>query len=326
MPSFPEPIKIIFFGTPEFAVPFLDYIYKHASVGPKKIQVVSVITQPDKPVGRKQELTPSALKRYAQKEGIPVFDPKNLKNPETIRYFKTHPAHVYVLVQYGKLIPLSILEIPPYGIVNFHPSLLPNYRGPDPIRSPILEGDEKTGATIMLLGEGMDTGPILAQESFALDRKETLASLTEKFCKMGPSFLFHTLEAYLLKKIIPTLQDETKATITHLLSREDGRINWNQSAQEIERKIRAYTPWPGCWTIWKDHQKNYRVKILTLEIHDLKESFRGPIGSLHSKDKRLFVVTGKGIAEITLLQREGKSPVSAEIFLKGYSITGTCFQ
>src|SRR3989338_2097797 len=297
-----EPIKMIFFGTPEFAVPFLDELYSHASLGQKKIQGISVVTQPDKPIGRKHILTPSPLKIYAQKQGIPVFGPKSLKNSHAMEYFKKHPADIYVLVQYGKLLPTSLLDLPPYGVVNFHPSLLPKYRGPDPIRSAILQGDKKTGATIMLLNEGMDTGPLLAQKSFDLDAKETLGSLTERFCEMGPSFLFHTLQEYLLGTITPTLQDETQVTLTHLLSRDDGRIHWNQSAQEIERKVRAYTPCPACFTLWKDRKKEYRIKILTVDIHGLPESFTGAAGSLYAKNEQLFIRTGNGILEILLLQ------------------------
>ncbi|OGL66492.1 methionyl-tRNA formyltransferase [Candidatus Uhrbacteria bacterium RIFCSPHIGHO2_01_FULL_63_20] len=302
-------MKIVFFGTPSLAVPFLETLVDNPG-----IQVVAAVTQPDKPVGRRHELAPSPLKRSAQMRGIPVFEFASLKkDPSAVETLKALGADAFVVVAYGKLIPADILNIPRLGCVNVHPSLLPKYRGPSPMQWAIANGDPDTGVTIMQLDEGMDTGPILAFETIGLDDTETLTSLTKKVMATGPALLTSTLKRFAAGEITPIKQDESKATITNLLDREDGRIDWKKGVAGIERMVRAYEGWPGTWTEWNGK----RLKVLSVQPTDLKADF--PPGTVQVKDGRLMVEGGDGTLEILTIQPEGKAAMPASAFLAGYS-------
>jgi methionyl-tRNA formyltransferase len=304
--------RVIFFGTPDLAVPFLEVLAQDP-----QIQISLVVTKPDKPVGRKQLLTPSPIKQAAARLAIPIFQPPSLRSDKAAERLRAELADVFVVVAYGKMIPESILRIPPRGCVNVHPSLLPAHRGPSPLSAAILHGDQESGVTIMLLDTGMDTGPILGKQTIFLDACETQNTLTQKVMREGPTLLRDVLQRYLAGTITPTPQDEARATFTTLWSREDGRIDWSLSAERIDRMIRAYHPWPGTWTIWKRSNKAIRLKILS--AHPSGEHVRAAAGAVTEKNGHLLMGCGDGIMEIDTLQPEGSSPMSGEAFLRGYS-------
>ncbi len=305
-------MDIIFMGTPEFSVPALRELIN------KKWHISAVITQPDKPAGRKQETKPSPVKELALKNSLPLLQPKSLRSAETIKKIKELRPNIIIVVAYGKMIPAEILNISKYGCVNIHPSLLPKYRGPSPIQSAILNGDKKTGLTVMLLDEGMDSGPILAQEKIGLSGDETAGTLHDKLAELGAKMLLPAIARYIEGKIKPMPQDSDKATICKIISREDGHIDWNRSAKDIERQFRAFYPWPGVYTFWKDKR---------LKITDLSISKKFPAekkGMIIEKDNRLYVACSDGSIEIKKLQLEGKKEMKAAEFLKGRGeITGS---
>jgi methionyl-tRNA formyltransferase len=276
-------MKVVFFGTPDLSVPFLE-----ALTNEPDFEVVAVITQPDRPVGRKQILTPSPVKELAVSKNIPVFQPENLKKDQSL-----HGSDIAIVVAYGKIIPQTILNIPRLGCVNVHPSLLPKYRGPSPIQTAIMNNDKETGISIMLLDAGMDSGPLLAQETFPVEADETQESLTEKIKKIGPTLLIKTLRAYAAGKILPQPQDKSKVEICKMLDRDSGRIDWTRSTAEINAQVRALHPWPGCWTTFERGGKIFRLKILKTKIE-----------------------AGKLV--LLEVQPEGRSPMSFEEFERGY--------
>lgn len=276
-------MKIVFFGTPDLAVPFLEALISEAN-----FEVVAVVTQPDRPVGRKHDLIAPPVKQLALQKGIQILQPETLKEKR-----EQPDADMFVVVAYGLLIPQRILDRPRLGCINVHPSLLPKYRGPSPIQSAIANGDAETGISIMLLDKGMDTGPILTQKKIVLDAEETQMTLAEKIKQAGPKFLVETIKKFTTGEIKPMAQDDTKATVTKLLTREDGKIDWSEPAEKIERKIRAYYSWPGCWTEVLRNGKTLRVKILKSTL----------------RNNRLFFLE---------VQPEGRPPMAYEEFVKGY--------
>ena len=231
--------KIIFIGTSEFAVPALESLLKN------NYKIITVITSPDKPVGRKQEITPTPIKRIAEKYQLPVIQPENILDIKS-KILNLKPDLI-IVASYGKIIPKSILDIPLSKSLNIHPSLLPKHRGPSPIQTVILNGDKKTGITIMLMDEKMDHGPVVSQMEIDIKPDENYEDLEKRLSQESGNFLIKTLPLYLNDKIKPIKQDENKASYTKILSRKQGEIDLNKSALEIERKIRAFYPWPGTW-------------------------------------------------------------------------------
>lgn len=272
-------LNIIFFGTPEFAVPSLKILNKN-------FKIAAVFCEPDKPFGRKQEIKEPPIKILAKKLGLRVFQPESIKTSAKI--IKKLNPDIAVAVAYGQIIPKKILDIPKFGFLNLHPSLLPKYRGPSPIQNAILNDDRKTGITIILLDEKMDHGPILAQKKVKLFGNETTEILYNRLSKIGAKLLVMTLLNCVSGKIKPKEQNHKKTTFTKIIKREDGRINWNKTAEEIERMIRAYHPWPGTFT----EIDGKRLKIISASI----------------KNKKLF---------LERVQLEGKKEMSWEEFKKG---------
>lgn len=306
-------MKIVFFGTPTFSVPFLEHLIRDP-----EIEVVGVVTQPDKPSGRGAEVTPSPIKILAQETAIPFFQPSSLKTDQQIgQILRDLNADFFVVVAYGKIIPKAILDIPKHGCINVHPSLLPRHRGPSPMQWAIAEGDSTTGVTIMLLDEGMDTGPLLASEHLSIDAEETYESLVSKVHEVGPQLLSATLKRYEKDEIIPLKQDEAYATITRLLEKEDGHVNWSQTMEQIDRKHRAYSAWPGTWVCWQ-RKKNVclRLKIVSLRPVDFRAEV--PQGTVIIKEGQLFIDCADGTLEILEIQPEGKPKMKASAFIAGY--------
>lgn len=306
-------MKIVFFGTPAFSVPFLEHLIRDP-----EIAVVGVVTQPDKPAGRGGDVTPSPIKVMAEVGVIPFFQPVSLK---TDRYIGENLAKLdvdfFVVVAYGKIIPKSILDIPKHGCINVHPSLLPRWRGPSPMQWAIAEGDSTTGVTIMLLDEGMDTGPLLASEHVTIDAEETYESLVNKMHEIGPQLLSSTLKRYEKGEIIPLKQDEAHATMTRLLEKEDGHVNWSQTMAQIDQKHRAYSAWPGTWTCW-ERKKGVCLRLKLVSMRPIDFSADVPQGMVTVKDGRLFIDCADGTLEILEIQPQGKQKMKASAFIAGY--------
>lgn len=305
--------RIVFFGTPEFAVPFLKILASDPT-----IELVAVVTQTDKPVGRKQILTKPEVKVAAETLSIPVYQFPTLKSPEAEQALRDLNAEVFVVVAYGKLIPQSILDIPAHGCVNVHPSLLPKYQGPSPIQNALLNGDAVTGVSIMLLDAGMDTGPILAQSTIQLDPRETFTTLESKILFAAPNLLVETVHAYLEQELQAIPQDQSNASITNLLERIDGHIDWTQTAQSIDQKIRAFETWPGTWFPWNEDGQMVRVSIHKAQLTD--RACEEPIGTCVSESGHVLVVCGdKNAIELLEIQPEGKNKMPAIDYVRGHN-------
>jgi methionyl-tRNA formyltransferase len=301
-------MKIVFFGTPDFANEFLKAL--HAD---EDIFVSAVVCQPDKPVGRKKELTAPATKLFAQEQEIPVIQPEKKKDilPE-LKKVLDGDIDAFVIVAYGKIIPQSVLDIPKKGSVNVHPSLLPKYRGPSPLQAAIKNQDAETGISIMLIDEEMDHGPILRQLTFQLKGSETFKSLSEEVAKLGGPLLVKTLKSYVAGDIEPTAQDDNKASYCKMIQKADGQIDWDNSAKEIYAQLRAYTPWPGIFT----SLDGKTIKIHTIAVTEDKKNLTP--GEILVEEKQLFVGTGTEPIEIFQIQPEGKSRMFTPNFLNGH--------
>lgn len=303
--------KILFAGSGEFAAEILN------KLADSEFRPMAVITQPDKPVGRDKTLSPSPAKIAAQKLGLEIYDPKSLKNTEVEKIIKDSEPDLLVVADYGKIIPKNILDIPKFGALNIHPSLLPRHRGAAPIQYTILEGDKKTSVTIILMDEQVDHGPIIAISDLDFEISNlTHTELSKKLSKLGGDLLIKILPKWFSGEIKPIPQDESRATFTKILTREDGKIDWQKSAEEIERQIRALEGWPGTWCVWPEENK--KLKILRAEIFENDPN--GGVGQVSlSPSGEIIVATGKGILKINELQLEGKNKTTGQEFLRGYS-------
>ena len=314
-------LRIIYMGTPQFAVPALEALIQGAAPGkilPEGFEIATVITRPDKPVGRGKEIIYSPVKQTALAHGIPVWQPGSFKRPENIEALAVYHADLYIVSAFGQILPQAVLDQPRYGTLNIHASLLPKYRGVSPISEAILQGDTETGVTIILIDAGIDTGPILLQHSIPIAEDETTGSLTEKLAELGAQALLETLPLWVAGKITPQPQDEQSASHTHMLRKEDGNISWERPAAVIARMVRAYTPWPSAYTSW--HGK--LLKIVSAHASSLQPDVQIKPGtiSLHKEAGHdvLAVVTATGFLLIDHLQLESKKAMSAEEFVRGY--------
>ncbi|MFA6194540.1 MAG: methionyl-tRNA formyltransferase [Patescibacteria group bacterium] len=299
-------IRVIFMGTPEFALPGLSRL-----IAAPEFEIVGVFTQPDKPVGRKQLLTPPPVKELALKHKIKVFQPEKIRPEiETIRSLK---PDLIIVIAYGKIIPQDILDIPTFGCINVHASLLPKYRGAACLNAPILHGDTETGVTIMRMEAGLDTGPILRQAKIKLNGSETLADVHDQLAELGATQLVSTLLDFVNGKIKPQAQDDSQASYIKTLKKEDGRIDFSKSASEIERMIRAYNPWPGTYT----EINGEILKIIAVE-HEAAKINKTKPGQLFQDNGRLFIQCGQNSLVVLILQLAGKRIMSAEEFMNGY--------
>ncbi len=310
-------MQYIFFGTPEFAAIVLEKLITAGYVP------AVVICNPDEPVGRKQIFTPPPIKKLIanSKWPIEIFQPATKAELSAISYkLKAIEPDLAIIAAYGKILPKEILEIPQYGFVNIHPSLLPKYRGASPIQYAILNGDEETGVTIMGVDEEMDHGPILANSRLPIADSDTYESLSKKLAILGAKLLIKTIPNHISGKIKPIPQDHSLATYTKIIKKEDGKIDWSKSAKEIERMTRAYYPWPGAWTVWN----NKILKIFESEISEENENKVGEVFLLQHpyilENVRMLwgVKCGKDSLIIKKLQLEGGKILSVQEFLNGH--------
>lgn len=296
-----EKTKIVFFGTHEFAASILQGLIDFPF-----FQIILVITQPDQPVGRKQILTPPLTKVLAKKHRIPVIQPETLKNFE----MPVSDFDVSIVIEYGRIIPERLLSIPRHKTINIHPSLLPQYRGPTPIQAALLHGDTKTGVTIMQMDATMDTGPILLQKEVAVNPHDTFITLREKLMPVALEALLEALPLYIDDVLQPKTQNNAASTYCKLLTREDGKIDWKQTASHIYNQYRALTPWPGIWTIWNEK----RLKLLEIKPCEKKII----AGKVQVEGDQIFIGTAENSVQITELQIEGKTSMNAKTFLSGH--------
>jgi len=301
--------RIIFMGTPEFAVPSLEAL-SHGGY-----QVVAVYTQPDRRAGRGQQVTSSPVKRLALSLGLDVIQIDKFKVAGTVEKMAGLAPDLIVVASFGLLLPTEVLNLPKLGCLNIHPSLLPRHRGASPIATAILQGDEITGVTIMLLDAGMDTGPILNQREVTITNEDTTGSLGIKLARVGAQLLMETLPLWIEGRIKPRPQDESGASYSKMIKKEDGEIDWRLSAKELWREVRAFDPWPGCYARWHDKRLKL-VKVLPL-YHEKSDEPGKVIALPPPSPVTVGVETGDGVLGLVRLQLEGKRELSAEEFVRG---------
>jgi|JI8StandDraft_1071087.scaffolds.fasta_scaffold06141_3 methionyl-tRNA formyltransferase len=292
--------KLLFFGTSSIAVPALRALAKD-----ERFEIVGVVTQPDRPVGRKGELQSPPVKTVAEELNVPVFQFENVKSEEAYLSFSVTGFQAAVVVSFGQIIPQAVLDLAPNKFVNIHASLLPKYRGSCPINMAIANGETETGVTLMVVDAKMDHGPIISIETTPITKNDDAISLSERVGEIGATLLIRDLQGYLTGVIPAKEQDHDQATVVSMLKREDGYLDpATMNAEEMERRIRAFRPWPGTSIALADDK---RLKILEAEIREVK-------------DDKLPCLTGKGgkILALITVQPEGKSAMKGEDFLRGY--------
>jgi methionyl-tRNA formyltransferase len=308
-------MKLVFMGTPEFAVPSLSRLIEAGH------EIRAVFTQPDRPVGRKQIVTPQPVKAFASQHGLTIHQPEKIKTAEARESFEQifKNADAGIVAAYGRILPGWMLEAPRYGCINVHSSLLPKYRGAAPIKWAIAHGERETGVTIMQMDAGLDTGAILVQCATAIGNEETVAELTPRLAEIGANLLIETLSKLERGEITPIPQNDAEASHAPILKREDGQVNWELSAQEIFNRLRGFTPFPGCYTFFDSR----RLEILRAKAEpaDIRFSQCSP-GVVCEATKESFVVACSGgtMLRITEVQPEGKRAMSARDFLNGAKI------
>ena len=298
-------LRTAFFGTPEFAVPSLDRLVASGT------EIALVVTQPDRPIGRHSEAMPSAIARAAASHGLPIAKPERLRgNSEFLERLRALELDAGVVVAYGRLLTDEILAVPRLGFVNLHASLLPKYRGASPIQAALLAGERETGVVTMRVEKELDSGPLYRVSSVTIEEREDAGSLSARLASIGAELLVETLAD--MHRGTASLQPQAGSpSFCKPLRREDGEIDWNRPAAEIERRLRAFTPWPGLYTFWDGE----RLKILEL---DRGPATRNPPGSLWREGDRLLVAAGEGTSLVLgRVQRAGRRAMSADEFAKG---------
>ncbi|MBI4330816.1 MAG: methionyl-tRNA formyltransferase [Chloroflexi bacterium] len=337
-------MNIVFMGTPDFAVPVLRALIDSG------YSIAGVYTAPDKPRGRGQGLAISPVKKLALSCKLPLFQPPGLRSSGEVDALRALSPELIVVAAYGLILPRDVLAAPRRGCLNVHPSLLPRYRGPSPVSAAILAGESTTGVTIMLLDEGMDTGPVLARKEEPVLPEDTTGSLTERLAGLGAHLLLETIPLWAAGKITPAPQDNSRASYSKTLRKEDGEIDWSDHAERISRQVRAFQPWPGSYTFWKGKRLNVRQVSLaasgdtaaapppgvaqaslpvrsplpvqvSLPVQSPPRDRGGPPGTVISVPTETGdlpgVLTGDGVLVLRRLQLEGKKEMSGQEFLRG---------
>lgn len=302
-------MRIIFAGTPDFAARHLDALLT------SEHQIVGVFTQPDRPAGRGNKLTPSPVKTLALHHDIPVFQPKSLRPEENQHLVADLQADVMVVVAYGLILPKAVLEMPKLGCINVHGSLLPRWRGAAPIQRSLWAGDAETGVTIMQMDVGLDTGDMLHKIPCPINAEDTSASLYATLAELGPVGMLETLQQLEQGTASPQVQDESQVTYAEKLSKEEARLDWSLSAAQLERCIRAFNPWPVSYFVI-DQQP---VKVWQAQVIEADNSGLTPGKILAADKKGIQIATAQGVLNITQLQPAGKKPMSAQDLLNSRS-------
>lgn len=295
--------RIVFMGSPKFATPTLLALNR-------EFEVVGVFTQPDKPTGRGKLLTPTPVKITAKESGIPCFEPENLNNPIVLKLLRELNPDLIVVVAYGKFLPRDILDLPPMGCLNLHASLLPRHRGPSPIPACIMSGDLQTGNTVMLMDEGMDTGPVLSQNGITIGPSDTSEDIHDKLMELGAPLMVATIDSLINGKLIPFPQDETKASYSRLVKKSDGLLDWSLESFDLERLVRAMNPWPGAFFIMgRDHVRVWRAQTCS----GIAEP--GVIAKITSEG--IAVGAGQGLLVLMDVQAPSRKRMSGSEFARG---------
>lgn len=303
-------MRIVFMGTPDFSVPTLEALVA------SEHEVVGVVTQPDKPKGRGKEIHMSPVKECALQHNIPVYQPVRARDEAFVDEMRALNPDVMVVIAFGQILPKSLLELPKYGCVNIHASLLPKYRGAAPIQWAVINGDEETGITTMMMDVEMDTGDMLEKTVVKLDTEETGGSLFDRLSLLGGDLILSTLSKLEKGEITPVPQDHEKATYVKKISKSMGDIDWTMDAVSIERLVRGLNPWPSAFTRWNGKMlKIWEAKVLP------DPDVKLPCGSVISaSDEGLKIQTGAGVLCVTSLQLEGKKRMDTAAFLRGYQV------
>ena len=296
--------RIVFMGSPDIAVPAFRALAE-------SYNIAGVVTQPDRPAGRGKKLLAPAVKEAAIELGIPVFQPQKLREPGAFELLSAWNPDLLVVMAFGQILRKNVLELPHFGCINVHASLLPRWRGASPIQSALLAGDSQTGVSIMKMDAGMDTGPVLATRNITIDPKDTAGSLSEKIALLGAEQLLLTLPGYLNGSIFPVPQSEFGITYASLINKNDGLLDFSQSAEELERKVRAYNPWPSAYFYVDD------VMIKIHWAHIEKNDQRMEIGKRCLKNNLPAIMTGDGFLVLDEIQCSGKKAMNCKAFLAG---------
>lgn len=311
-------MRIVFMGTPEFAVPSLDILVKNG------MDVVMVVTQPDKPKGRGYKVSYPPVKEYALKNNIPVMQPEKIGSSESVEQLKKLNPDLFVTCAFGQFLTQEVLDIPRYGTINVHGSLLPKYRGAAPIQWAIINGEEKTGVTTMLTALKLDAGDILMSREIPVDDDMTAGQLHDKMSVLGAELLLETIHALEQNTITPVPQNEAEATYAPRIVRETGKINWEASAVSVHNLVRGTDPWPGAYS----YLGGRRIRIWKTKIRD-KELISGkkPGTIIDVKRNFISVQTGKGVVDVFEIQYDGGKRMTVEQYLCGHEIKpGDCFE
>lgn len=296
--------RIVFMGSPDFALPTLRAL---ASA----YNVVGVVTQPDRAAGRGRELKPPPVKTLAQQLGIPLIQPEKLKQPEAMQQLRDWSPNLIVVAAFGQILRPEVLELPRFGCINVHASLLPRWRGAAPIQAAILTGDEETGVTIMKMDAGLDTGPILAKRAIRLKPDDTAGSVFQALSTLGADLLLETLPDYLAGKLTPTPQPAEGVTYAPMLKKEDGRLDFTRPAAELERKVRAFNPWPGAWFEWNGSP----LKVMRGRIVSVGKGLAS--GTRLTVEGRPAVMCADAVLVLEEVQPAGKKVMDGKSFLAG---------
>jgi methionyl-tRNA formyltransferase len=296
-------IRVVFMGSPDFALPILSSL---AAIYP----IIGVVTQPDRPAGRGQVLTPPPVKTLAQNLGLEVIQPERLRRPESFALLQAWAPDLIVIAAFGQILRQNVLDLPRLGCINVHASLLPRWRGAAPIQAALLHGDAVSGASIMKLDAGVDTGPILARRELEILPDDTSASLSPRLAETGASLLIETLPGYLSGELVPVPQDETQATYASMIQKEEGLLNFSQAAQALANRVRAFNPWPGAYLLWQEQP---------LKVHRA-HSQPGPAalpGTRAVLNRFPAVCAADAWLVLDQVQPAGKKPMSGHDFLAG---------
>ena len=304
-------IPIVFMGTSKLSESVLKALLE------KNYVVSGVFTKPDKKIGRKQEISEPLVKKLANENKIPVFQPEKFDEESTAELKKLKPDLI-IVAAYGKIIPQAILDIPGFGCINVHASLLPKYRGPSPIQNALMNGEKETGITIMLMDKGVDTGDILSQEAIDIEPNDNNDTLLDRLSVVGANLLIKTLPLWIERRIQPKPQENSSATICQLIERNDGHINWTDDAEEIFNRYRALTPWPGIFCYWKNNSDTTRIKLIFIEKQKINPQQKYAEGEVFEIADDIGVQTGSGVIILKEIQSEGKNVMTVREFKNGH--------
>jgi len=307
----PIKLKTVFMGTSPFAAKILEALLE------SHYNIVSVYTRADKKSGREQVAEKSAVKLIAEKNNLKIIEPEKFDDG-AIAELNAQEPDILIVAAYGRILPKKVLDIPGFGALNVHPSLLPKYRGPSPLQNALLEGENVTGTTIMLMDEGVDTGDILMQEKIFIDSEETYAELSEKIAAISAELLLRALPLWVERKISPVKQNDSQVTYCQLIERSDGQIIWTDNASSIYNRARAFSSWPGIFTYWEKDGCNLRLKLHKISLTQNLPEAKHQVGEIFKVDEKVAVQTGEGLIFLEEVQLEGKNKTTIEDFINGY--------